>query len=69
MTTEHIKPEHRDVEFALKLAIASLRDYERCRREYGWKSDEAKIAWGNYARDEKYWLELKKEYENNEQSA
>lgn len=58
----NLKPEHRDVQFAFRLAIASLRDYERCLREYGRDSEITATAWATYVSDERMWRETLQKY-------
>jgi hypothetical protein len=57
-----MQPEARDVKAAWKLAIASLRDYERCCSEFGRNSNEARTAWQCYKSDEEHWLETVRAY-------
>lgn len=51
-------PERRDVEAAYRLALASLRDWRRCKREYGEHHRVTRVAHAAYLADEAWWREV-----------
>jgi len=57
-----MKPEKRDVEFAQRIAMASLADWRRCNREYGPKHKVTQLARECYMADETYWRETLKAF-------